>query len=314
MEKSFKVFRRIIKNLNKTMKYIHKKEGYLYTFLFLDIVWCYIRYGITYNEYRIFEFYNLEGPKRKTYISRRKYKKIRKKLVSEEIINVVEDKDLFIRRFNNYITEDIHNINNLSFKEFEEFALKNNNLLARGTNSRFINSYKQYDVSKFRSPAFVLEEIKHKKEFLVEKDFKQYKDLNDIADLAIINVVSVVTNKNIDLVTSSLKFRDGNKIISGNINVRKNMIVGNFKDEKGHNYKENFDGFVIPHYDKIKEICALVARELEEIRQIEWSFVIGSRGNVRLIDAGVWTDYVFSQTPEFLNNRIGLMSYYKKLL
>ena len=314
MEKSFKVFKRIIKNLNKTMKYIHKKEGHLYTFLFLDIVWCYLRYGITYNEYRIFEFYNLEGSKRKTYISRRKYKKIRKKLISEDIINVVEDKELFLRRFKNYIPKDIHNINNLSFKQFEEFAYVNNNIVARSTNSRFINSYKNYTISDYRSPAFALKDIKDKKLYLVEKSINQHKSLNDIASLVVINIVSVITNNNIDLVTSSLKFRVDNKIISGNINIRKNMIVGHFKDEKGHNYKENYAGFIIPCFEELKEKCAELARELEEIRQIEWSFIIGSRGSIYLVDAGIWNDYVFAQTPEFLNNRIGLMSYYKKIL
>ena len=101
MKESFKEFKRIMKNMNKTIKYIHKKEGYLYTFLFFDILWCYIRYGITYNEYRIFKFYNLEASKRKTYISKRKYKKIRKSLVSEEITSVVNDKTLFLGASNN---------------------------------------------------------------------------------------------------------------------------------------------------------------------------------------------------------------------
>ena len=103
MEESFRDFKRIIKNLNKTMKYIHRKKGYLYTFLFIDIVWCYLRYGITYNEYRIFKFYDLEGSKRKTYISKRTYKKLRKILIDEEITKIIKDKELFLRRFNNYI-------------------------------------------------------------------------------------------------------------------------------------------------------------------------------------------------------------------
>ena len=103
-------------------------------------------------------------------------------------------------------------------------------------------------------------------------------------------------------------------MISGNINVRKGIITGRFKDENGHNYGEDFDGFIVPYFDEIKEKCALLARELEEIRQVEWSFIVGTRGVVNLVDANVWDDYVFSQTPEFLNNKVGLMSYYKKII
>ena len=305
MEESFRDFKRIIKNLNKTMKYIHRKKGYLYTFLFIDIVWCYLRYGITYNEYRIFKFYDLEGSKRKTYISKRTYKKLRKILIDEEITKIIKDKELFLRRFNNYIDRDIYNVNYISFKDFEEFAYKN---------SKFIQSYKEYDVDKFRSPAFALEDIKEKKLYLFEKKITQHKTLNEIAPLVIINVVSVINHNNIDLVTASIKYKDGNKLISGNINVRKGIITGRFKDENGHNYGEDFDGFIVPYFDEIKEKCALLARELEEIRQVDWSFIVGTRGVVNLVDANVWDDYVFSQTPEFLNNKVGLMSYYKKII
>ena len=53
-----------------------------------------------------------------------------------------------------------------------------------------------------------------------------------------------------------------------------------------------------------------ISKELEEVRQLEWSFLVGSK-KVYLLGANVWDDYVFTQTPEFLRNKIGLMSYYK---
>ena len=314
MEESFRDFKRIVKNTLKTMKYIHRKEGYLYTFLLLDIIWCYLRYGITYNEYRIFKFYDLEGSKRKTYISKRNYKKLRKILIDEEITNVLKDKMMFLRRFESFIDRDIYNINYISFKDFEEFAYKNRFLLARSANSKFISSYKEFDVDKYRSPAFTLEDIKEKKLYLIEKKITQHKRLNEIAPFTVINVVSVINRNNIDLVTASIKYKEGNKLISGNINVRQGIITGRFKDENGHNYGQDFDGFIVPYFEEIKESCALLAREIEEIRQVEWSFVVGARGIIYLVDANIWDDYVFSQIPEFLNNRIGLMSYYKKII
>jgi len=314
MEESFEKIKIIIKNLNKTMKYIHKKEGYLYTFLFFDIIWCYIRYGITYNEYRIFEFYNLDSDRRKTYISKRKYKKIRKKLVSDEIINVIEDKELFLRRFKDYINYDLRDINNMSFKDFENLAISNKKVIARSPNNSFLSSYKKYDIKDYRSPAFVLDDIKNKKLFIVSKDFKQNKKLSEIDDLVIVNIVSVVNGNNIDLVSSSIKFKDDNKIISGNINIKKNYITGHLKDMNGHDYDRIYNEFEIPYFNKVKDLCTCLARELEEIRQVEWSFIIGEDEKIYLIDANVWNDYIFSQTPEFLKNKIGLMAYYKKVI
>ena len=67
----------------------------------------------------------------------------------------------------------------------------------------------------------------------------------------------------------------------------------------------------IPKFDEVIEIVKELSQELEEIRQVEWSFIIGSK-SIYLVDGNIWDDYVFIQTPEFLNNRVGLMSYYKK--
>ena len=82
-------FKRMLKYLGKTINYVQKKTLYPYTIIFFDIVWCFLRYGTTYNDYRIFEFYNIGGDLRKTYMSRRKYNKYKKKLVDESITNVI---------------------------------------------------------------------------------------------------------------------------------------------------------------------------------------------------------------------------------
>lgn len=313
MKDFWKKFNKLLKNLSKTLKYIHNKTSYLYTYLFFDIIWCYIRYGITYNEYRIFEFYDVSSYKRGTFMSKRKYNSVNKRLVDHKITNVIKDKKLFLKRFKDYIKIEFNNVKDMSFKEFEETALSCKNIIARSLSNSFVSSFVKYDISKYRSPAFALQDITDKKIYLVSKNITQHKSLNEINDLVLINVVSVISKNGIDAVTSSLKYKVDGKIISGNINAKTGKIVGRFKDENGHTFGENFEGFEIPSYDEIMSLTLNLAKELEEIRQVEWTFAVGSRGTVYLIDANIWNDYVFAQTPEFLENNIGLMSYYDKI-
>ena len=289
--KSFwKQVKRVLKEFKRTIVYIHKKTKYLYIFLFFDMIWCLIRYGITYNEYRIFEFYDIDCSKRKTFVSQRKYNKLNRKLVDKDIINVIKDKKLFLRRFKDYIKSDIYNINDMSFKEFEDFALNSKVLIARSENKSLLTSFKKYNVSSYRSPAFVLEDIKEKKQYLVEKCVSQNKLLNEIDDLVLINVVSVTYNKNVDAVSSTIKFVKDGQIISGFVDVQTGKIVGHFKDYNGTDYGELFEGFEIPQYDEIMDMVLALALELEEIMQVEWSFMVSSRGNLNLMDASVWND------------------------
>ena len=95
MEKIKDLYNKIkyfIQKFNRNITYIHSKSGKLYIVLFFDIIWCKIRYGITNNEYRIFEFYKIKCDKRKTYLSKRYYKRANKRLVDPLITNVLTDK------------------------------------------------------------------------------------------------------------------------------------------------------------------------------------------------------------------------------
>jgi hypothetical protein len=56
----------------------------------------------------------------------------------------------------------------------------------------------------------------------------------------------------------------------------------------------------------------LLSEELSEIKQVEWTFIIGSK-SIYLVDANIWDDYVFSQMREFLSDDEGLMTYYKRI-
>lgn len=314
MDKSIKKIKKINKNLFKTINYVHKKTDYLRLFLFLDIIWCFIRYGVTFREYRLFEFYRLDSSRRSTYISKRTYKRLKRKLVDDKILNVLTDKSLFLRRFNEYIPRTIYNINDISFKKFEELSLINKKIISRSTHGSFISTYKEYDMKKYRGPGFVLEEIKNNKHLLVESVISQHRILDEINKLVLVNIVSVCNYSSVDLVTSSIKYKVNGKIITGSVDVNGKCIVGHFKDESGNDYGDNYEGLEIPYYNEMKELAVALAHELDEIRQVEWSFMVGSAGDIYLMDANIWTDYVFAQMPEFLNRREGLLSYYKRYL
>lgn len=305
-------FNRFKKGLFKTVRYVHKKTGYLSFVIFLDVLWCYVRYGASFKEYRLFEFYKLDSTSRNSYMTKRKYKKVNKKLVDQAIINVITDKKLFVLRFKEYVNKNLVNLNEHSYKEFEDKIYPYKDLVSRSINSSFIKSYKEFNTSKYRSAAYLNKELKDKKLTLVERKINIHEDLKELDDIVVINVVSVFINK-CNIITSSIKFKKDNKIISGYIDINKGIIIGNLKDSEGHNYKD-LNGFNIPCFDKIVKMCKQVSYELEEIKQIEWSFTVDNKDKVYLVDANVFTDYIFAQTPEFLKNKTGLMKYYDKII
>ena len=48
---------------------------------------------------------------------------------------------------------------------------------------------------------------------------------------------------------------------------------------------------------------------MNESLEVEWNFAI-TKSNVCLMGANLWGDYIFSQIPEYLGKKVGLMPYY----
>ena len=73
------------KKMFEKIDMIHEKTGKNKIGLFFDMIGCTIKYGAGYNDYIIFEFYNMNAKERKTYLTRMKNKKLVEKKLSESL-------------------------------------------------------------------------------------------------------------------------------------------------------------------------------------------------------------------------------------
>lgn len=310
LKKFYKELKNDIYHIRKNINYIHDVSGKLRIMIVFDILYSSVRYGISDNEYRIFEFYRIKKDKRRTYLSINKHKRISWHLENDKD-EVLTNKKIFNKEFDEFLNRKTFEVNKMSFKEFEDFAFDSKKLIGRSSKESFVKSYKAYNLDDYRSPAFMLDDIKKNNHDIVEKNNFTNKILSKInSSLVVINV----TTLNLEVIACSLKFKDGNKIISGCIDVKKGTIKGHFKDEDGNNYSNEFENFEIPKFDDIITTARKLSDKLYEVGEVEWSFSINNRGNICLLDGNKWEDFVFAQTPEFLNSRIGLLPKFKKHL
>ncbi len=309
LKKYYKSFKSNLKKLHKNILLVKSKCNKNYVFILFDMLYSTIRYEVNDEEYKLFEFYNLDKNKKNTYLTSYRHDKLEKHLYDKSIINILNNKNKLLLRFKDVLKRDVYNINDLSFKEFEELA-KSGKLICRGDNNSFVKTYKIFDVKNYRSPAFMAEDIKKSKLFLVEKYFENNKTLNELnSDLVIINVVTLYDKRNTNVISSTIKFKNGKNIISGYIDIKNKVILSILKDEKFNDYKK-IDEIKIPYFDKILDFSIKLADELSEIKEIEWSFCINGK-NIYLMDANIWNDYIFAQLPNY--RKVGLIKYYNKI-
>ena len=310
LKKCFKNLISNLKKLNKNILYVKKQCNKSYIYILFDMLFSTIKYDVNDEEYKLFEFYNLDKNKRNTYLTNYRHDKLKKYLYDKNIINILNDKNKLLKRFKDVLKREVYNINDLSFKEFEELAKSSGKLICRSDNNSFVKTYKIFDVKNYRSPAFMAEDIKKNKLFLVEKYFENNKVFNEFnTDLVVINIVTLYNKRNANIISSIVKFKDGNNIISGYIDIKDKVILSILKDDKFKDYKK-IDNIKIPYFDKILDLSLKLASELSEIKEIEWSFCINGK-NIYLMDANIWNDYLFAQLPDY--RKAGLIKYYNKV-
>ncbi len=303
-----------IKLNHKTINYVHDVSGIMRIVIFFDLIWCKIRYLVNTNEYRIFKYYRIGGNLRKTYLSKRIHNIFYKFNINENVLNIINNKEKFNIRFRNYINNDVKNIKEISFKGFEDYTSMHNEILCRSTSGSFLNSYKIYRLCDYRSFAYMSDSIINDKLLLIEPRIIQHRDLDQITNnMVLINIVSICNNKNVELLTSTIKFRDDNRIITGYVDINNGYLTGNLKDEHDNIYSYFYD-YKLPSYDIIKNLTKVVALELSEIKEVEWTFTVDNMGEVHLMDANIWKDTTFTQQPEYLDDYVGLFPKFKECL
>ena len=124
----------------------------------------------------------------------------------------------------------------------------------------------------------------------------------------------MINKCNVDVISSYITFKDKNDVVRCNIDIKKCKLKGHLRDKNNNVYEDKLYNNEIPNLKEMIEFVKSAALEIGEIREVEWSLCLDNKGKIYLMDACTWKNYIFAQTPEYTNKKIGLLPYYKKNL
>ena len=101
---------------------IHEKTGKNKAYLFFDMLGCALKYGAGYNDYIIFEYYNMNAAERKTYLTRIKNKKLVMMLNDTNFSHILDQKNLFDEKFAEFLGREVYDIAKIDLEKFEKFV------------------------------------------------------------------------------------------------------------------------------------------------------------------------------------------------
>lgn len=318
-----------IKNLNNVINRIHKDTGLNKAYLFYDISKCAILYGAGYNDYDIFEFYNIKHDKRKTFVTRFKNKKILNMLNDPAYSDLFDKKSEFNERFKKYLGREFININTCNLEDFKKFIKNKKFIFAKPDDGDSGKGIERIKITDYKKAEDLYNYVKLKKFGVCEEEAIQNDGMKLLHPNSVncIRIQTIVTNGKPEVVYAACKAGNGGHFVDNlgfdGINIPVDLKTGKLVKYGRTEHKQiftehpythiKFEGYKIPLFKEAIEMCKKAALEVPQVNFVGWDVYIG-KDKPGIIEGNNFPDYYFWQLPIHNPNHVGLLPYYKKRL
>lgn len=310
------------KNMFKIIKKISSETKRNKFIIFVDMIWCSLRYQAGYMDYHEFEFYLLSGKQRKTYITGGINNSIIKKYNDKAHWYKLRDKAIFNLIFKKFVKREWIDLKESSIAEFKEFLKNKKQVIVKPVDEYAGKGIEVINVSDNIEELY--QTLKQNDQCLVEELIIQHEEMSKLYPKSI-NSLRIITfnNKNdVNVLQTVLKIGNGGFI--------DNFAAGGmytFVDEKGIVSSPAFDkngsifeshpitntqivGFKVPMFEEIKKIVCEAASLIPEIGFIGWDVAVSVDGPV--IIEGNECSGVFQLKPSLSKDKTGDLPKFKK--
>lgn len=312
-----------IKSIFNIVEKIHNKTHKCRLFLFIDIVYCSVKYGAGPYDYQEFEFYNLNSKERKTYLTRVKNNAIVRMFNDKEIAKKFDDKVKFNKIFNKYLKRDWLYLDN-NYEEFVKFCESKKDFIAKPVGGSGGEGIELIKVDK-KNYKKTYEYLISNNKLLVEEKIIQNKKIGMLNKTSVntFRIVSFFDGKETHIL--NVVFKIGNGGVTDNFSsgsmytfVRDGKIIVPAIDRNDNIFYEhpiskiNIVGYEIPNYDKAIDLVKECAKKVPEVKYVGWDVAITDSDAV-IIEGNCFPG-VYQIKPSFVKEKVGLIPIFEKAM
>lgn len=312
-----------IKSIFNIVEKIHNKTHKCRLFLFIDIVYCSVKYGAGPYDYQEFEFYNLNSKERKTYLTRVKNNAIVRMFNDKEIAKKFDDKVKFNKIFNKYLKRDWLYLDN-NYEEFVKFCESKKDFIAKPVGGSGGEGIELIKVDK-KNYKKTYEYLISNNKLLVEEKIIQNKKIGMLNKTSVntFRIVSFFDGKETHILNVVFKIGNGgvtDNFTSGSMYtfVRDGKIIVPAIDRDDNIFYEhpiskiNIVGYEIPNYDKAIDLVKECAKKVPEVKYVGWDVAITDSDAV-IIEGNCFPG-VYQIKPSFVKEKVGLIPIFEKAM
>ena len=279
---SCKHFWKFLKNaIPAAKKYAAKVGGVNYLSIFIDMVWCNLRFGASDSrDYAWFGFYNKSASCRNGYLTNRRYFRMIKSFDLNEFSSLIRKDDMY-HKYSGFIKRDWICVNaNTSPDVITEFIHRHHNVLFKPVSSEQghgIKKVSENDADRIKE----LLEYREKGSFLLEELLVNCKELHEVCatSLNTIRIYTVVKNQEFSIMNMFLRAGAVGSVVDNwgsggigyNIDLETGIIDRAGIDNNGGKYifhpgtNKKMVGLEIPHFKELCSFALEVARHNKSV-------------------------------------------------
>ncbi len=319
------------KRLMQVIDRVKEKSGQNKIHTFFDMLVCAARYGAGFHDYLIFAFYDMNHRQRNTYLTRVRNKRLNTLMNDEAYTPIFENKNLFDKRFVDYLGRDFRDVAELTEADFTAFMADKDVIFAKPNRGESGKGIERLEKSKFESIAqmyrYVIDPAHNFG--VIEQALVQHPDLNKLYPHAInsYRIVTLVVNGEAHCVYAVSKCGNCGKYVDNMendglacpIDQQTGKICGCAHTSKLINYDVHpttgvkLEGFALPYVRESVELAKKAALEVPQVGYLGWDVCVTPTGPV-IIEGNTYPGYDFWQLPEHTPDKIGLYPYLKKMI
>ncbi len=312
------------KKMGKAINAVHEKSGKSKFTTFFDMLGCSLKYGAGYNDYIIFEFYRMKAKQRKTYLTRVKNKRLVSTLNDEKYAHIFDEKNLFDKKFAEFMGREILDLADIGYPEFEKFVQGKEYFFAKPYIGESGKGIEKIKVSDYASTKELYEYIRSpEKNFgVIEEVIVQHPDAARIYpnSLNCLRVVTLVKDGEAHILYAVFKMGNNGGFVDNlengglacHFDLDKGEIIGRGHTSALVNYDAHpatgikFVGYKLPFMDEVKDMVKRAALVIPTFRYVGWDVCLTPNGPA-IVEGNDYPAYDFPQLPDEDKPRIGLI-------
>lgn len=314
-----RIFNLNIHNLFKTAVEISIKIGKSRIFIVLDMIYCAIRYGTGYKDYKDCELYFADKEAKSTYLTETINNEIIDKYNDKDLFPIFENRTEFYKTYSNFVGRRWVDLNEVDNSKFSIFIKKYNTAIVKAPdkNSEFESEIRSFDNVDNLYNAY--SEMVDSGQTIIEEIIEQHPTLKKI-NPEFFNHVKVYTfvkdEKAYILQIILVSEINGNRVYSFANSDGK--IFTPACDENGKAYDRNpdtnvsFVGMKIPMHIHLKEFAKNVALQIHDAAYVCWDIAITPKG-FALLDGNIKPP-VLQPRASFNKGGNGILPIYRRYI